>query len=77
MTRPSPWRTPFARRTYAAGALWAAGVLAAWLTAAPDQAGWLAIRLDLAGMLYTAASLVGGWNFAGAGIRAVRTSGST
>jgi Cd2+/Zn2+-exporting ATPase len=53
--------------------LWTAGVLAAWLTGAPDQAGWLAIRLDLAGILYTAASLVGGWNFAGAGLRAVRT----
>lgn len=73
MTRPSPWRTPFAHRTYAAGVLWASGVVAAWLTKAPDQAGWLAIRLDLAGILYTAASLVGGWNFAGAGVRAVRT----
>jgi len=73
MTRPSPWHTPFARRTYAAGVLWAAGFLAAWLTAAPDQAGWLAIRLDLAGILYTAASCVGGWNFAGAGVRAALT----
>ena len=69
----TPWRTPFAHRTYAAGVLWASGVVAAWLTKAPDQAGWLAIRLDLAGVLYTAASLVGGWNFAGAGVRAVRT----
>ncbi len=73
MTRPSPWRTPFAYRTYAAGVLWAAGFLTAWITRAPDQAGWLAIRLDLAGILYTAASFVGGWNFAGAGVRAVRT----
>jgi Cd2+/Zn2+-exporting ATPase len=73
MTRQSPWSTPFAWRTYAAGVLWAAGVVAAWLTGAPDQAGWLTIRLDLAGILYTAASLVGGWNFAGAGVRAVRT----
>ena len=69
----TPWRTPFAHRTYAAGVLWASGVVAAWLTKAPDQAGWLAIRLDLAGILYAAASLVGGWNFAGAGVRAVRT----
>lgn len=61
------------RRTYAAGALWAAGFLTSWLTAAPDQAGWFAIRLDLAGILYTAASFVGGWNFAGAGVRAART----
>jgi len=73
MTRPSPWRTPFAHRTYAAGLLWAAGLVAAWVTRAPDEAGWLAIRLDLAGVLYTAASLVGGWNFAGAGWRAART----
>ena len=73
MTRASPWRTPFAQRTYAAGVLWATGVVAAWLTGAPDQAGWLAIRLDLAGLLYTAGSLVGAWNFAGAGLRAVRT----
>ena len=72
MTRPSPWRTPFARRTYAAGVLWAAGFATAWLTGAPDRAGWLAIRLDLAGVLYTAASAVGGWNFAGAGLRAAR-----
>ncbi len=73
MSRPSSWETPFARRTYAAGVLWAAGVVAAWLTGAPDQAGWLAVRLDLAGILYTAASLAGGWNFAGAGVRALRT----
>ena len=73
MTRPSPWRTPFAQRTYAAGLLWAVGFIAAWLTGAPDRPGWLAIRLDLAGILYTAASLVGGWNFAGAGWRAART----
>ena len=71
--RPSPWRTPFARRTYIAGVLWAAGVLTAQLMNAPDQAGFLAIRLDVAGLLYTAASLVGGWNFAAAGWRAART----
>ena len=73
MKRESPWATPFARRTYAAGVLWTTGVLAAWLTGAPDQAGWLAFQLDLAGILYAAASIVGGWNFAGAGLRAVRT----
>lgn len=73
MTTASPWHTLFALRTYAAGALWAAGFLAAWVTQAPDQAGWLAIRLDFAGLLYTAASLIGGWNFAGAGLQAART----
>jgi Cd2+/Zn2+-exporting ATPase len=73
VTRPSPWRTPFALRTYAAAVLWAAGVVAAWLTAPPDQPGWLAIRLDVAGILFIEASVVGGWNFAGAGLRAART----
>ena len=69
----SPWRTPFARRTHVAGLLWAAGVISAWLTQAPDRAGWLAIRLDLAGVLYTGAALVGGSNFARAGLRALQT----
>jgi Cd2+/Zn2+-exporting ATPase len=73
MTRPSPWATTFARRTYAAGALWALGLAVAWITEAPDRAGWLAIRLDAAGLLYTAASMVGGANFFGAGVRALRT----
>ena len=73
MTRPSPWRTPFAYRTYVAGAMWAAGVVVAWIMHAPDRSGWLALRLDPAGILYTAAALVGGWNFAGAGFRAART----
>jgi Cd2+/Zn2+-exporting ATPase len=72
MGRPSPWQTPFARRTYAAGALWAAGFVVAWVTGAPDQAGWLVIRLDLAGLLYLAASVAGGSNFAAAGLRAAR-----
>jgi Cd2+/Zn2+-exporting ATPase len=63
----------FAQRTYIAGGLWAAGLLASWTTGVPDQAGWLAIRLDPAGLLYTAASVVGGANFFGAGLRAART----
>ena len=71
--RPSPWRTPFAYRTYVSGAFWAAGLLASWATGAPDRAGWLAIRLDPAGVLYTAASVGGGANFLGAGLRAART----
>ncbi len=73
MTRPSPWNTPFAHRTYAAGVLWAAGLAASWTTGTPDQPGWLAIRLDAAGLAYTAASVVGGANFSGAGVRAART----
>ena len=71
--RPSPWRSLFARRTYAAGVLWGAGLVAAWVTGTPDRAGWLALRLDLSGLLYTAAALMGGWNFAGGGLRAART----
>ena len=36
----SPWRTPMARRTYASGILWLAGVAVAWVTGAPDPGGW-------------------------------------
>jgi Zn2+/Cd2+-exporting ATPase len=71
--RPSPWTTLFARRTYLAGALWAAGVAVAWVTDAPDRAGWLAIRLDAAGLLYLAAAVAGWANFAPAGWRALRS----
>ena len=71
--RPSPWRTPFARRTYSAGVFWAAGLAVSWVTGAPDRAGWLAFRLDAPGLLYTAAALIGGINFFGAGLRAVRS----
>jgi len=70
--RPSPWTTVFARRTYAAGLLWAAGVVVSLATQVPDHPGWLAIRLDMAGLLYTGAALIGGVNFFGAGFRALR-----
>jgi Cd2+/Zn2+-exporting ATPase len=70
---PSPWRTPFAQRTYLAGAFWAAGVIASWLTESPDVAGMLRVRLDAVGLLYLAGSIAGGLNFFGAGIRAART----
>ena len=73
MKRPSPWRTAFAYRTYAAGVLCGAGVIVAWATHAPDRAGWLALRLDAAGVLYAAAAIVGAWNFVGAGVRAARS----
>ena len=71
--RPSPWRTPFARRTYAACAFLAAGALVSLVAHAPDQAGWLKVRLDLAGLLYLASCAVGGSNFFAAGMRAART----
>ncbi|MBI4887313.1 MAG: cadmium-translocating P-type ATPase, partial [Acidobacteria bacterium] len=71
--RPSPWKTRFAQRTYAAGALLAVGGVVSLAVHAPDQAGWLAIRLDAAGLFYTLASVVGGSNFFAAGVRAART----
>lgn len=71
-TAASPWRTPMARRTYAAGVLWLLGVATAWLTQAPDVAGWLRVRLDLAGLLLLGAALVGGYNFFPKAVRAVR-----
>ena len=73
VARPSPWRTRFAQRTYAAGALLAVGGVVSLAVHAPDQAGWLAIRLDAAGICYTLASMVGGSNFFAAGVRAART----
>lgn len=69
----SPWTTPFARRTYLAGLFLVAGALVSLGSGAPDQAGWLRLRLDLAGVLYLASCAVGGSNFFGAAIRAVRT----
>jgi len=71
--RPSPWRTPFAARTYTAGALLAIGGLVSLAVGVADQSGWLAIRLDAAGIAYTLASLIGGSNFFAAGLRAART----
>ena len=73
MTRPGPWQTAFAVRAYLAGLLWLGGGIVAARIGAPDQVGWLAIRFDAAGLLYSAAALIGGWNFAGAGWRALRT----
>ncbi|MEW5917247.1 MAG: cation-transporting P-type ATPase, partial [Gemmatimonadota bacterium] len=71
--RPSPWRTPFASRTYAAGVFWTVGVTLSLLTDAPDRPGLFQFRLDAVGLLYTAASIVGGLNFFAAGVRALRT----
>ncbi|MBA4073278.1 MAG: cadmium-transporting ATPase, partial [Gemmatimonas sp.] len=71
--RPSPWRTRFAYRTYAAGVLLAVGGALSLAVDAPDQAGWLAIRLDATGLCYMLASVIGGSNFLGAGVRAART----
>ena len=68
--RPSPWRSRFAMRTWLAGALWLAGIIAGAVTGARTEPGWLAIRVDPAGLLYLAAAVVGGVNFFGAGVRA-------
>lgn len=72
-TGPSPWQTRFARLTYASGALWLGGLMAGMMTGVSREPGWLAVRLDLPGLFYTAASLVGGANFFGAGARALRS----
>lgn len=72
-TRPSPWRSRFAHRTYASGLAWSTAMLwAAWVptTGAP---GWLAVRTDPAALLFTLAAALGGANFFGAGLRALRT----
>lgn len=68
--RPSPWRSRFAMRTWLAGALWLAGIIAGAVTGPQDEPGWLAIRVDPAGLLYLTAAVVGGANFFGAGVRA-------
>jgi Cd2+/Zn2+-exporting ATPase len=72
-TPPSPWGTPFARRTYLAGVFWAAGLVVGLTLPVPDRADWLTIRIDPAGLLYTAAAVIGGVNFFGAGWRALRS----
>lgn len=71
--RPSPWRTRFAKVTYLSAVPWGAAML--WSVLAPIETtpGWLAIRADPAGLLFLAAALVGGLNFFGAGVRALRT----
>lgn len=73
-TRPSPWATTEAWRTYAAGALWTAGLLMTVLsTTEPERAGWLRVHTDPLGLLFLAAALTGGWNFFPKGLRAART----
>lgn len=72
-SRPSPWRSRFATRTYVAGVFWAGGVAVSWLSGTTDIAGLLRVRLDAAGLLYLASSIAGGLNFFGAGWRAART----
>ncbi len=68
----SPWRTPFARNTYLAGAFWGAGLALSWWLNLPDTPGALHLRRDPVGLLYLAASVFGGRNFFGAGWRAAR-----
>ncbi len=73
MTRRSVWETAFARRTYVAAGFLGVAMGVSWFTRTPDTPGWLALRTDAAGLLYAAASIVAGWNFAGGAVRAVRT----
>ena len=70
--RPSPWRTPFAIRTYWAGIFWAIGLGLTALNAGQPVTDALRPRLDAVGLAYLTASLIGGSNFFGAGVRAAR-----
>ncbi|WP_425153811.1 heavy metal translocating P-type ATPase [Candidatus Palauibacter sp.] len=73
-TRPSPWTTSEAIRTYASGVLWTVGLVLVFVVGhGPDQAGWWRIRTDAAGWVFLAGALVGGWNFFPKGVRAART----
>lgn len=73
LTRPSPWGSTFARRTYIASIFWGIGLALSWWTNAPDTQGLLRLRLDAVGIAYLASAIVGGLNFFGAGWRAART----
>ncbi len=70
--RPSPWRTSFAIRTYWAGIFWAVGLVLTALGAGQPELDALRPRLDAVGLAYLTASLIGGFNFFGAGLRAAR-----
>lgn len=73
-SRPSPWTTTEAWRTYVAGALWTSGLVLALLsTSEPDSGGWLRVHTDPLGLLFLAAALTGGWNFFPKGLRSART----
>ena len=70
--RPSPWRTAFAIRTYWAGVFWAIGLVLTALKVGEPVTEALRPQLDAVGLAYLAASLIGGFNFFGAGVRAAR-----
>ncbi len=70
--RPSPWRTAFALRTYWAGIFWVVGLALTGLNASQPELDALRPRLDAVGLAYLTASLIGGFNFFGAGVRAAR-----
>ena len=70
--RPSPWRTAFAIRTYWAGIFWAVGLVLTALNTGQPEIDALRPRLDVVGLAYLTASLIGGFNFFGAGVRAAR-----
>ena len=73
-SRPSPWTTAEAWRTYVAGALWVVGLVLTFVSESePESAGWLRVHTDPAGLLFLAAALTGGWNFFPKGLQAIRT----
>ncbi len=72
-TRPTPWLSPDAWRTYVAGGLWGVGlVLTFFATREAEPAEWLRVDTDPRGLLFLAAALVGGWNFFPKGLSAAR-----
>jgi len=72
--RQSPWTTTDAKRTYAAGVLWAVGLIVTFFVEDRLTPGsWFRVRTDAAGLLFLASALVGGSNFFPKGVRAVRS----
>lgn len=69
---PSPWRSAFAIRSYCAGIFWAVGLVLTALNAGEPEIDALRPQLDAVGLAYLTASLIGGFNFFGAGVRAAR-----
>ena len=66
------WESGNARRSYFSGGLLAAGLALRLLSLSPVLWTGLAWRIDLAALLYTAAAIVGGFNFFLKGFRAAR-----
>ncbi len=66
------WRSPMARVMYASAALFAAGLLLRLLGVTPELVSLPLHDVHLPDLLYVASALVGGANFFGKGLRAIR-----